>query len=72
MATFGDSGPMAGGSASGRSDGEYSGVGSSYSAGLDERVNKANTRNRGPSGDKSLIGSLPSTTESSRHTARVR
>lgn len=51
-------------------DGERSDVGSSYSAELVERDNKANTRNQGPS-RAGLIGELGSASAADRKTGRV-
>lgn len=56
-----------------RTDGEFPGVGSVYAATLNERENKSNTRNRGPSRDPGVVGGakLPAMGMASRQTGRV-
>ncbi len=56
-----------------RTDGETAGVGSTYSAELRERENKANTRNKGPNRTMSEIGSedMPIVRMGTRETGRV-
>jgi len=55
----------------GRSEGENTGVGSTYTAVLVEKVNKSNPRNQGPTGNTSAVGQVPQTTETSRNTGKV-
>lgn len=55
----------------GKPDGEYSGVGSKYSLDFDERMNKANTRNTGPTRSSPEKGSVAMVTTKSRKTGRV-
>jgi hypothetical protein len=66
-------GPMSPHSSPESSIGETSGVGSTYSAQFNERVNLSNNRNQGPSRDASLSGSrpLPVVSRNSRNTGRV-
>jgi len=54
-------------------DGETTGVGSSYAATLNERENKSNMRNTGPSRDGGPVGDkmLPVANMGSRNTGRV-
>ncbi len=55
-------------------DGEQiGGVGAKYLADINERENKSNNRNMGPTGTPSFVGRspIPVTTKASRHTGRV-
>lgn len=54
-----------------KTDGENGAVGSTYNANLTERVNKANTRNKGPSRGTSNVGKLSDTSQGSRKTGKV-
>lgn len=54
-----------------RQEGEWPGTGSAYTGTLNERVNQANTRNKGPMMTPSSLGSLPVADNASRNTGRV-
>ena len=56
-----------------RTDGEFPGAGSRYSATLNERANKSNTRNRGPMHDPGEVGGaqLPVARMTGRAVSRV-
>lgn len=64
---------MGEGSGGDRTEGEVPGTGSSYGALLNERENKSNTRNRGPSRSGGAVGgaSLPVVSMGARNTGRT-